>query len=116
MKTLPLLLLLSLLACTSRPYNYPEATLENTTLLVEQAQLDVVRVMAKTIMLNCKQNRRFWKKRLEEKDLTPEDRKKCEKYLTEVDMMELGMMQSLETLDLREKELYEQQRPINNVR
>ena len=107
MKTLSLLLLLSLLACSSRQHNFPEATLENATLLAEQAQNDVGRVISKTITLECKDLRRRWEKILESEDLTPEDRKKIQQALDDIEMIELGNIQSSEMLDLREKELYE---------
>ena len=107
MKNCLLLLLLPLLACSSRLHNFPEATIENAAQVAEQAQIDEVRVMAKTIILKFKQQRSDLEKLLENEDLNDEDRYKIQDAMDDIENCEDGVVEALESLDWHEKRLYE---------
>ena len=107
MRTLLLLLLLPLLACSCRTHNFPEATLENAAQVAEQAQIDEIRVMSKTLILKFQKQRSDLENILEREDLTPEDRKRVPRAMYDIESCEDGIIERLETLDVLEKRLYE---------
>ena len=120
MKKLTLLLLLPLLACVSRPHDLLDATIQSSvetanvyldvktakTKKERQAQIDKLRVKAETQLLTLEKQRREFEQLLEE-DLNPADRKIVEQALDEIDTMEIQCIETLRSLDLYEKRLYQ---------